>query len=141
MATRSLIVTQAEDGKFHGIYCHNDGYLRGVGKKLAHHYTDPEKVKKLIALGDISSLRKEVDATPGHCWQTPDRDVTIAYGRDRGETGTEPTVRATLEGVAEYIYDHAYLYLFQDGRWFYRYRHDKEPGLKPLELAEEINHG
>lgn len=38
------------------IYCHFDGYPEGVGQTLIDHWTDPKKVNRLIALGDLSSL-------------------------------------------------------------------------------------
>ena len=71
MATRSRIAIENQDGTVTSIYCHFDGYLDGVGKKLFEHY-DREKTEKLIELGDISVLGES----------TLD---TIAYHRDRNE--------------------------------------------------------
>ena len=71
MATRSRIAIENQDGTVTSIYCHFDGYLAGVGKKLFEHY-DREKTEKLIELGDISVLGES----------TLD---TIAYHRDRNE--------------------------------------------------------
>jgi len=71
MATRSRIAIENQDGTVTSIYCHFDGYLEGVGKKLFNHY-DREKTEKLMELGDISVLGES----------TLD---TIAYHRDRGE--------------------------------------------------------
>lgn len=55
MSTRSRIAIE-HDGKFESIYCHNDGYLGYVGRKLQEHYDNPVKVRALMKLGDISSL-------------------------------------------------------------------------------------
>jgi hypothetical protein len=71
MATRSRIAIENENGTVTSIYCHFDGYLDGVGKKLFEHY-DREKTEKLMELGDISVLGES----------TLD---TIAYHRDRNE--------------------------------------------------------
>jgi hypothetical protein len=71
MATRSRIAIENQDGTVDSIYCHFDGYISGVGKKLFEHY-DQEKLEKLLELGDISSLGES----------TID---TVAYCRDRGE--------------------------------------------------------
>jgi len=60
MATRSTIAMKTEDGKVRAIYCHWDGYVGYNGKMLMGEYTDPSKVKQLIDLGDISSLRKDI---------------------------------------------------------------------------------
>lgn len=70
------------------IYCHNDGYPQGphgVGFKLNTFYTDPVKVKELMALGDISQLKKEVSTPFPHSFNNPEPGVTVAYHRDRGE--------------------------------------------------------
>jgi len=58
MATRSTIAIQYEDGTIESVYCHNDGYLSGVGETLLENYTTPEKVEEILALGDHSSLGK-----------------------------------------------------------------------------------
>jgi hypothetical protein len=60
MATRSNIAIQLPNGKFKQIYAHWDGYPSNNGKILLEHYQDPKKIKKLIALGGVSSLDKEL---------------------------------------------------------------------------------
>ena len=97
MATRSRIAIENENGTVISIYCHFDGYLEGVGKKLFEHY-DREKTEKLIELGDISVLGES----------TLD---TIAYHRDRNEDlhfKTFPNVPDLFdygfESGIEYIY-------------------------------------
>ena len=71
MSTRSRIAIENQNGSVNSVYCHFDGYVKGVGKTLFNHY-DQEKLTKLIELGDISVLKES----------TLD---TIAYCRDRGE--------------------------------------------------------
>jgi hypothetical protein len=117
MATRSRIGIENEDGSVSSVYCHWDGYPSNNGKILVDHYTDREKVKELIALGSISSLKENV-APPAlppdiigirmlkefkvlpksdHTFDTPQDDVTIAYHRDRGEDLREARIDASLE--------------------------------------------
>ena len=64
MATRSLIAISNNNGSFEAIYCHWDGYPRGVGKVLFEHYTDYEKIRKLIYTGDVSSF--DENGVPNH---------------------------------------------------------------------------
>jgi hypothetical protein len=45
MSTRSRIAIENHHGTVTSIYCHFDGYLEGVGKKLFNHY-DREKTEK-----------------------------------------------------------------------------------------------
>ena len=62
MGTRSTIALEYADGTVQQVYCHWDGYLSNNGMILQEHYSDPFKVRQLIDLGDISSLRPEVGA-------------------------------------------------------------------------------
>lgn len=97
MSTRSTIA-RLENGKVISIYCHFDGYPEGVGTVLRQNYTDEGKIKELVNLGDISFIDEFV--TPvgtQHSFETPEVGVTVAYGRDRGETGTEPKEYETLQ--------------------------------------------
>jgi hypothetical protein len=97
MATRSRIAIENQDGTVTSIYCHFDGYLSGVGKKLFEHY-DREKTEKLMELGDISVLGES----------TLD---TIAYHRDRNEDlcfktfpNTQDLFDYGFESGVEYVY-------------------------------------
>lgn len=59
MATRSRIGVELEEGKVISIYCHNDGYVSGVGKQLMNSFpngTDPSVVAGFIKEGDRSTL-------------------------------------------------------------------------------------
>lgn len=117
MSTRSAIIVKHGDG-YRGIYCHFDGYPDGVGKILSKHYTIQEKVDSLIALGDLSSLGTEVSAPEGktHSYDKPIENVTVAYARDRGDTGCEPKDGATVKAVRDKI-EHQYAYVFTGAAW------------------------
>lgn len=99
MATRSRIGIENEDGTVSSVYCHWDGYPSHNGDLLINHYSDREKVEELIALGSISSLRKNIAPAPGsdHSFEKPQEDVTIVYHRDRGEDLDEGRIDASLE--------------------------------------------
>lgn len=76
MSTRSYILMQNEDGSLDGIYCHFDGsydYPLSVGVILDKYYQDPNRVKQLIRLGDLSSIGAEISPGSlvekyGHWW-------------------------------------------------------------------------
>ena len=87
MATRSFIITPTGDSLFRGVYCHWDGYPEGVGATLAEHYTDDEKIDRLVKLGSLSSLGSLVEPAAGqtHTFASPADNTTVAYHRDRGE--------------------------------------------------------
>ena len=63
MGTRSTIALEFADGTVEQVYCHWDGYLEHNGAILAEHYSDPFKVKELLAHGGFSSLEATVEGT------------------------------------------------------------------------------
>ena len=124
MSTRSEICIVDKNGKVRGIYCHFDGYLSGVGKTLKNYYKDEKTVNKLIDLGAISSLGKKIDPDPSkkHDFDNKQKDVTLAYHRDRGE----PICIDEASNLNKFIKDLIsspiieYLYIFKNGKWYYR---------------------
>jgi hypothetical protein len=111
MSTRCLIAKKTDTG-FLAIYCHHDGYLSGVGKMLATHYTDPATVDALFALGNLSGLGASL-----HPHQTE------AYSRDRGEAlednaaETFPSLFYLRNGARKA--DAELLYVYDAGVWSY----------------------
>ena len=63
MGTRSTIALEFADGTVEQVYCHWDGYLDNNGAILEQHYSDPFKLKELLALGAFSSLGTTVAET------------------------------------------------------------------------------
>lgn len=87
MATRSRISIQNDNGTIDSIYCHWDGYPSYNGRLLLKYYSNEEKIRELIALGNISSLKEKANPNKDfeHSFVKPQDDVTIAYHRDRQE--------------------------------------------------------
>ena len=123
MGTRSNIGIQNEDGTIDFIYCHWGGYPSNNGQLLREHYDTAEKVRELVALGDISSLKERATPVGPHSYDAPEKGVTIAYGRDRGEED----VATSTAGVGSGIHHEEYAYLYaiggvwtgcgRDGKW------------------------
>jgi len=115
MATRSSIAIQEADGTVSGIYCHWDGNLGTNGRILKDHYTDTAKIRELISLGSLSSLRAQIgekqdfDKPTNHEW-------CVVYGRDREEDNTHPrnfdNIEHWLEAMGE-----EYNYLWDGSEW------------------------
>ena len=135
MSTRCRIGIENKDGTITSIYCHHDGYISGgVGEMLAIHYTDEAKVRKLMELGDISSLGTEPVSNP-NAWKTPGegaifsgnwneiwhelhpKNMCDAY-ESRGEDCPAETHKDIKE-YKEYSYDCGgeFTYLYKDGKW------------------------
>ena len=120
MATRSNIGIVNEDDSITAIYCHWDGYPEYVGKMLLNHYNNVDIVNGLMNLGDLSILSENVNPTGPHSFNNPQKGVCVAYGRDRGEGGTNSR---TFEDLGEYEHFGSgvdYQYLYEDGKWMYR---------------------
>ncbi len=117
MATRSAIIVQTKPGvdSFMGVYCHYDGYLEHNGKILFKHYNSRKKALKLVRRGNMSVLGKFHTKGNNHTFETPSKNYTIYYGRDRNETGQKPTV-GPLELVMS-SFGGCIKYVFIDGEW------------------------
>lgn len=143
MGTRSRI------GVMHGdvlksVYCHWDGYLEHNGRILLEHY-DSAKANHLVALGDISSLDKNVEIPEGaeHTFDSPTKGITVFYGRDRGETGCDFQVSHTFNDFLEKCDASGveYYYIMRDGVWYCGNTYDGTPisnVLVPLADAFEL---
>jgi hypothetical protein len=142
MATRSRIAMETEDGTVVSIYCHWDGYVEHNGSILHEHYGDPEKVKELIGLGDISFLKPEVTPTGPHSFDDPQDGVTVAYGRDRRETGVDPMSHASVSDFFNGdIEEFGYLFT-KEGEWLVKSaysRTEKDPVSLTYVLSKTVN--
>lgn len=86
MSTNATVRIREKDGSEKGIYVHWDGYVEHTGVTLQLAYNTEEKVRELIALGNLSILGYYVNPkTSTHSFDNPDKDVCVAYHRDRGE--------------------------------------------------------
>lgn len=150
MATRGRVGIVRDDGTVASIYQHWDSYPSWLGATLLNHYKDKEKIEKLIALGDCSSIREEVDIPNdmAHSFNKPLPNVTIAYGRDRGDDSVEPRLDHSEKAFWESDIEE-YGYLFKDGKWYVATSHgyDDENGnyvsvepneRKVVELTAEV---
>ena len=119
MATRSTIALEYADGTVGQVYCHWDGYLDNNGKILLKHYQDPFKLRKLMDLGDLSSLRPDVGLQHSFDDREAGEHQCTFYGRDRGESGTEAK---SYKNFADYVANHQYeeyeYILRKDGNWY-----------------------
>lgn len=123
MATQSTIWISNVGKQGHkiyvGQYCHFDGYLNGVGKILLEQYTDEEKIRKMIALGSMSSIGASIECPEGHTYDTPIDGYTVFYTRDRGEPMSFYLTEEKLDTINKY--GERYNYLYDDGQWMVQY--------------------
>lgn len=101
MSTRSFICKYDADKKaYRAIYCHFDGYVKGVGAMLDANYNTESKVNALLDLGDISSL-----------------DATVEETKRNAYKDSKPRYLANIdEEVADSDIEYVYLYVSK-GLW------------------------
>jgi hypothetical protein len=118
MATRSRIAVELSDGTVKSVYCHNDGYLEGVGQDLLNlEFSSTEEVEEFIDEGDRST-------------------VELSYKEWRDEDcppDSHTSVRDFFDGDIE-----EYGYLFtQEGEWLVWSHHLGQP--MPIRLEETLS--
>jgi hypothetical protein len=118
MATRSSIAVKAKDEDMVKIiYCHFDGYPSHHLPILTEHYNSQELAEKLANLGDLSVLDTSADCPEGHTFETPIKGYCIAYGRDRGETETEPRLYWNIKLAQNHSEEQEYNYYWNGECW------------------------
>ncbi len=129
MATRSTIAIEREDGTVAQVYCHWDGYLSNNGRILQEHYSNPDKVERLIAEGSISSLKPEIGEKHDFDWYFKRQDIpedmkniyqnlwTCFYHRDRGEDLHISSFKNFDEYAANANFEE-YDYILRKGVWY-----------------------
>ena len=146
MGTRSIIAMRNTDGQYQAIYCHWDGYLSNNGRILFEHYTDEAKVRELIALGSISSLRPLIgERHPFDTYDIPKDEIDPqwelwckAYGRDRGETDVAAREFVSLQHLQNCMAEEfTYVYDAATGSWSVALN----DSIKLTVLAEALGHG
>jgi hypothetical protein len=90
-----------------GIYCHNDGYIEGVGNALKEKYNDYKTALNLVLGGDCSFVSL---------------DGVRRYATRNGEKWecVKPTRGINPKCVSDNI-DYEYCYLFENGKWKVRH--------------------
>lgn len=140
MATRSRIAIEKKGGSVESIYCHWDGYPSNNGRLLLENYGDRAKVERLIALGDISSLAEKVepDDRLKHSFNSPQRGVTVAYHRDRGEEKRGPDYHRDLAHfVRSDVEEYGYLFTLE-GEWLFVDGHKSASTREAISLKSVV---
>lgn len=132
MSTRSRVGIKNEDGTITSVYVHHDGYPSGVGEVLFENYNDETKIRKLMELGDMSSIGTEPVDNP-RAWETPGlgvadwlkafkeihrEDMCDTY-KSRGEDcpASISKTEKEFEKKTKNCWGE-YAYLYKDGKWY-----------------------
>lgn len=121
MSTHALISYKISNNEYKTIYVQNDGMLSSLGNKLLNYYNSNDKALALVNLGDLSAVYRLLEPTTStHSFDKPEKDVTIAYHRDRGEDYSVAILDndSLIEWSKEW--DISETYLWDKDNWFVR---------------------
>lgn len=92
---------------------------------MLKHWKTLAKVRALMALGDLSVLGSVIGRkTNFDKFDSRKQRQCLAYGRDRGETGTAAQHYPSLAAFNK-AFDNNFAYLFENGTWKWRSRSTK----------------
>ena len=129
MSTNSYIAIKNNDETIDYIYCHWDGYIENNGVILQLYYNNENRIRKLINLGDISSLEKKLNPIPEKPHEKLNRqeNVTLAYARDCDENlriryskNIDDFISDCKGSTAEFVY------LYDNNKWYFSTYNDYE---------------
>ena len=103
MATRARIAFETQVGEIVSSYHHWDGYPAGLGYNLVKNYAgDRDKFMEAVMLGDASNWGKTpYPSTSEHSFDNAEDDVSVYYGRDRGEDNVAPVTFTDFQDFAD----------------------------------------
>lgn len=122
MSTRSRIGYERPDGSVRSVYCHSDGYPRGVGALLLKYYNNTAKVNALLDMGNISQLGPKIGVKHDFGNWNERWGTTTFYERDRGDKNQKAKLHESRESYAagRNSWEIEFFYLFSpDDGWEY----------------------
>ena len=137
MPKHASIAIIHDDWSTDAIYNHWDGNLSGLGMKLVKYYIDKNSVQELINLGNVSYVGLELKPnTPTRSFDKPERGITVAYGRDRGDTNQQAIHFDNFKDYCKSTMIQEYNYVFYLGHW---YIYKMNCGKLPTSLNDFVN--
>lgn len=117
MYSEKVLIGAKINNKYKVIHCDmSDSEL--MPAFLKEHYSDIDKIKKLLKLGDIISLGKEVDKIEGNTVK-PFGECTMARMRDFQEDDCDAIICDSLEDIVRSTFEisDSEIYIFEDNKW------------------------
>ena len=129
------------DNTIESIYCHWGGLPESNGRILCGHFCNREKLKELMALGNLSELHPRLHPIGKHSFYQPEQGTTVAHHRDRGDAW-EKTCPQKFSSLKEFLeqplgnLDTEYLYvLTKKGQWTVYSTRVNKPVRRKRDLA------
>ena len=135
MSTQCNIGFINKDKSVDIIYCHSDGYPSYITYFLSHNYNNAKIARELVDLGGLSHLDEHlIPMSDKHSFDTPEKGVTVAYVRDRGESWefNRPIRYPSLKSMQRERAGFGYCYLYDSIHNTWLYRTDINSEFKPF---------
>lgn len=122
MSTRSAIGYVTKNRDFSAIFCRFDGYLGHNGHILENFYTNMEKVKRLVRMGDLIILRDDICPSMPHLTLPSKYECEINnwceyFNPDRAY----PRLFTSIESIVDYFtkanVEYIYMYIEEEKQW------------------------
>jgi hypothetical protein len=118
--TQATISLLKSNGMIESIDCDNGGALYQMGWLLYTEYQDAEKIKKLISLGSLIKLKKDIDIPPSveHSDYYEQKDICVFKDRDAMKIAPSKhyTMTQYIEKMSQYIHKD-YLFDEKENQW------------------------
>lgn len=126
MAFSSYITIFKKDNSLESVFCNDNGDLHKTGITLFLHYNNIEKVKKLISMGPVYHLEKDIDLPPNqYHGSTPIGaigGVSIFYERDNIASSLDKNKRyfSNINEWSNSLWFEPYDYVFNEknNQWY-----------------------
>ncbi len=131
---RFRIAKQVGPNSYRAISGYSEGYLDNTGLTLLEHYNTPERVDKLLDLGNIHCLGKNLDWPEGTTFaeKQKDKNGTMAFGRDF-EVANMEAETLTFNKLDSQTSLYEYVYIFTNAnQWAYFKGGMSKQGLQDL---------
>lgn len=145
MSTHCTVSVKHDDDTVEGIYVHNNGFPAFMAPILLGYYDTRDIVEELISLGDASIICPKLSPDPSkpHSFDSPQKEVSVLYHRDRGEEWAFVKPMKASYRFLPVIGGMMFNYIFVGNRWYMWereswYSQSDEKRLIPLTLYADV---
>lgn len=89
------------DGNYISVYCHFDGYIKGVGESLIKYYNNYDIILNMLLFGDFSYISENIQ--PYYAWK---------------EEENWDFVQPKLSNEMNFSEEYNYLFNYETNKWY-----------------------
>lgn len=141
----NILYVDPATGKVKEIYNHMSAHLMYTGRVLHEHFNTDEKVKSLIANGDIYTIGYSVDDVPedkqaDEVYKNGNKHC-VFYIKNKKAPASKHTARefASLNEAIEKLdrNPQQFTYMWKDGKWYFRLWRRRMEEMLPIRIFHD----